>query len=220
MLNRKRRFLLYFIPRSSWNLEFLSESWIFHLPVFLLKLTLGPDGSLRVFNSKHSCEMHTKLLIFYIFSTCDKQFHCCPKSESRWGKGSWEMQDKETSLQSFFSKHWLKVQYWFEFLPLFFQILVEQNILVQLLKHIAQKRPQSRFVQGLYQLTRVLGCLVLCGCPPKWPNVSNWGPRDHKIPKREHFNFLKDWSLRNLQLYQMEKHAMLGYSEEFRCDPP
>lgn len=70
-----------------------------------------------------------KMLIFYIFFRCDELFHCGPKSESRWGKERWEMQDKKTSVQPFFSKHWPKVQYWFEFLSFFFQILVEQNIL-------------------------------------------------------------------------------------------
>lgn len=36
---------------------------------------------------------------------------------------------QEDVCATFFSKHWPKVQYWFEFLSFFFQILVEQNIL-------------------------------------------------------------------------------------------
>lgn len=84
-----------------------------------------------------------KMLIFYIFFRCDELFHCGPKSESRWGKERWEMQDKKTSVQPFFSKHWPKVQYWFEFLSFFFQILVEQNILDPLLKNNQEKTTEQ-----------------------------------------------------------------------------
>lgn len=50
---------------------------------------------------------------------------------------------QEDVCATFFSKHWPKVQYWFEFLSFFFQILVEQNILDPLLKNNQEKTTEQ-----------------------------------------------------------------------------